>query len=181
MEFKKAVGLGIIIFMALSVFGYVGSSFFSEDENQKEYNGFTFYKSNVGWQTRVGDKTYRFTYLPSDLANISFSGPTKEILFANRIYLIYEPGNSLDTVSAMNTIGSFFYQKGTAINKACSIEEGCPDIPIKDCSENLGILFEKSEELALETRDGCVVLKADNSFDLNKLSERLIYSLLGII
>lgn len=181
MEYKKTVAWMIIIFMALSVFGYVGSSFFSEDTNKKEYNGFNFYRGTSGWIVKVGDESYLFNNLPEDLDNISFSGPTKDILFSNRVYLIYEPGSNLDVNTAMNKLGNFFFKNDKSINKACAFENGCPDIPIKDCSENPGILFQKDNKSSLEIEGKCMVLKGENSFEMEKLSERAIYSLLGII
>jgi len=182
MEYKKVVAWMIVIFMALSMFGYVGSSFFSEDTNKKEYNGFTFYKSTSGgWIVKTGGKDYLFTYLPTELENITFDGSTKDVLFSNRIYLIYEPEDNLNSDQAMNKMGTFFFTNNKAVNKACATAESCPDIPIKDCTDSPGVLFQKDNKSSLETKGKCLVLKGSDEFELNKVSERAIYSLLGII
>ncbi len=178
---KKLVGVFIVFIMTFSILGFIGGSFFTEDENVKKYKNHVFYLDAQGWRFQVGKEFYYFQYLPDQLANISMNLPTYNLFSDGKLYFGYEPGVTLNTDLAMNKLGTFFYNRNVVVVKACIKEKGCPDIPLIDCSNKNSLVFQKNNNSAIEAVNKCLVLNANDEVELNKVSERLLYNLLGIL
>jgi len=180
---KKLMGWIIIILMVLSVFGIVGS-FFAQDPdsaNKVEYNGFILYNRTSLWQMQSGDQWYTFQYFPSELENLSLTSNLGEWLNTEKVYLGYVPNDELNVENHLNSIGLVLYNMKIIPQKACAEEKDCPDIPILNCDENVGIIMQSGQESSIITDKKCLVLIAEDEEELRKLTERVIYSLLGVI
>ncbi len=179
MNWTKAMAYFIVFLMVFSVLGAIGSSFFSDDEREKEYNSFNFINMGSQWLLKIGDKDYYFQYLPEELENITSPGVDLNV---PRIYLAYKPDDTINFDKAFNSIGYVLYHhQETILQKACTVEEGCPDIPIIDCQEKAGIVVVSGEEDSY-TQDGkCLIITAVDNQELEKLTERLMYNLLKVM
>ena len=97
------------------------------------------------------------------------------------INIVYDPNEEITIGSAVNKLGNFFYKQDFVVQQACLVEENCPDIPIMDCENNQGIIFISGEENGYSQEDKCLRMTAVDSFELEKLTEKLIYRYLGVI
>jgi len=178
---KKAMGWFIIIFMSLSVVGFMGGSFFTGNTVFKEeiYNGYTFYDNN-GWQLDLGGNNYVFSYFPTELEELVVSVDIKQWFTGDKIYLGYKPGDNFSVSRNIQQLGAVFYSNSIMPQQACSVEEGCPDIPIIDCENKKSIIL-KSGLTGFVVDHNCLVVKAEDSVEMQKLTERLIYKLLGVM
>jgi len=178
---NKLVGIFIVLVMTLSILGFIGGSFFTQDENMKKYKNYIFYREAQGWRFQTGKDIYYFQYLPEQLINITVNAPTYNLFADSKLYFGYQPGENLNTDLAMSKLGNFFYKRNLVIIKACTLETGCPDIPLIECSEKNALVFRKANTTQIESTGKCLILKAQDELELNKLSERLLYNLLGIM
>ena len=176
---KKAMGWFIIIFMSLSVVGYMGGSFFTGATTFQEetYNGYKFY-NNSGWQLQYGEKQYYFNYYPSELEYLTI--PEVNLYESGKVYLAYQPEDEFSVNLYLQQLGSIFYINNFIPQQACTVEEGCPDIPVIDCEEKTGIILLAGDN-GFSKNNNCLVMKAENSQEMQKLTERLIYKLLGVM
>lgn len=178
---KKLVGIFIVLVMTLSILGFIGGSFFTQDENTKTYKNHVFYRESQGWRFQTGKEIYYFQYLPEQLSNITLDAPTYTLFSDSKLYFGYQPGEDLNTNLAMSKLGIFFYNRNLVVIKACTVEKDCPDIPVIDCTQKNSLIFQKTNNTLIEAVNKCLVLNAPDELELNKLSERLLYNLLSIM
>ena len=180
MNYTKVMAWFIIIVMALSVLGYVGGSFFSNTDtnNKMEYNGFRLLKTNEQWTLKIADNKYNFQYSPPELENLSL--PAGINFNTAKIYLGFQPGHEVEVGRYINALAATIYNNNILAQQACIVEDGCPDIPIIDCENKKGVIL-KSGTAGFSQVDNCLVLKAEDGAEMQKLTERLIYQLLGVM
>lgn len=169
----------IVSIMVLSVLGIISSSFFSEEEGKTEYGGFTFARVNNQWRLKAEGKDYYFQHLPQELENLTSPGEASWDI--PKIYLGFQPKDELNVDKAINQIAYVFYNKGAVPQKACITEEDCPDIPIMNCQEKQGVVIVSGEKNGYTQNEKCLRITAINNEELEKLTERLIYQLLGVM
>lgn len=180
MNKTKAMAWFIVLLMVFSVLGMVGSSFFSEDEGQVEYNGFTFIAVGSQWLLRSDAGEYYFQYLPQELENITSPGEIN--LDISKIYMGFQPKDIINFDKAINSIRYVLYNnQGIMSQKACIIERDCPDIPIINCREKQGIIVISGEKNSYTRDEKCLIMTAVDNQELSKLTERLVYKLVGVM
>lgn len=180
MDKTKAMAWFIVLVMVFSVMGIVGSSFFSEDEGRSEYNGFSFIKMGAQWLLRSEVEDYYFQYLPPELEDIT--SPSEIDLSVSRMYMGFQPKDTVDFDKAINLISYVLYNNFKIMpQKACIVERNCPDIPIIDCSEKPGIIVLSGEKNSYTRDEKCLIITAVDNQELDKLTERLIYKLVGVM
>jgi hypothetical protein len=179
MDTTKIMAWIIIILMTVSVLGVVGGSFFSEDGNEK-YNGFTFINTNNYWSLRINGEEYSFQYLPTELENLTL--PAESLDFSlGKVYLGFKPADTINWEGSLNLLAFTLYKQNIMPQESCLIEEGCPDIPIINCQENPGIIIVSGDETSYTQDQKCLIMTATDNQELTKLTERLIYKLLGVM
>lgn len=165
--------------MILSVAGFIAGSISAPPEAdipKTNYNGYEFVSYGTGWQLQVGGQPYLFQYFPTDLENISVPGNGPEILSQQKVYLGSMPKETVN----LQLWSLLLQNKGIIQQPACLTEEGCPDIPLMDCSKP-GITLNLGPANRIAVAEQCFVLEAADAAELDKLSERLAYSLLGVM
>lgn len=184
-NWNKVMAWFIVAIMVLSVLGIVGSSFFSGGE-RAEYNGFDLVKVNNLWLLKEGGKKgeeggndYYFRYLPSELENLSSPGEVK--VEGGRLYFGFQPDDRINFDKAIGSLAYFFYNQGVSSQKACITEKDCPDIPIINCEEKPGIVIISGEKNGYTQDEKCLIMTAADNEELEKLTERLLYKLLGVM
>jgi len=180
MNYSKLMAWFIIIIMALSVLGYVGGSFFSKEEQLLDYNGYKLYHINNQWTITLNSIKYSFQYSPLELEELEF--PTSfDIKSISKVYLGYNSNDTFKVENYINVLARVIYNQGKIIQQACTTEEGCPNIPIIDCVNNIGIIIVSGEENNYTLEGKCLRITAVDEVELLKLTERTIYSLLGVM
>ncbi len=168
---RKQLILGIVLIFLLVV-STAGFSWLSkEDETTKGVvteKGFKFYEQNGFWLTQIGDKVFSFSYLPSEVENITIEGIydlnnyTNQPLYFNKL----EEG----AIEILNNIKSYILR----YQKACTNEECKEDIPTKDCSNNF-IIFEEGGSLVYK-KENCVYIVGEQK----KGADAFLYKVLNI-
>jgi len=166
----------IVVLLVLSSLGFIlGQKGGQENTltNVKDYNGFKFYKTqNDKWVTNVGGVQYWFDYLPEDLVNISIP----DFVVPNKVYFLFNPlekDNNMDYV--MSKLSYVLSNLRKKMVPACISEQGCPDIPLKNCSEDFSFYFVKlrgnnasGNETSKNKRDGGNEINEDNENENNE-------------
>jgi hypothetical protein len=163
-----------IVFVGLLVLSTLGYSLMSNEErsdsSKVSENGYDFYREGDLWRTTIDGVTLRFSYLPSELENISVEGSYDLGSYYNQpLYLVGPSGAYLEV---LNVIGGYLlrYQEACAEGFKC---EG--DFPIKSCDNNI-IVFSNDEETKVYNNQSCVYIQGD----LTKGADAFLYKLLRI-
>jgi len=181
-DYKQMMGWFIIIVMVLSVGGIIGSGFNTPEQElpYEEYNGYKIYQYGLQSQVKVADQTYTFQYSPQMLESYALPLNVLSWLSKERVYLAYKPNDTIDFNQQLQLLSFIIYQNGIIPQQACTIEEGCPDIPLIDC-ENDGVILLSSTENIITSDNKCLVLEAENPEEMQRLTERVIYGILGVM
>jgi hypothetical protein len=170
----------VLVVMVFSVVAIVLTQFNTTGASYK-YKEYTFYPTQNGWLLRLGGQRYDFSYLPIDLENVSGS----KILPGEKIYILYNPGNNnITTGYSTQRLRYYLYNRGYRIVDGCITEEGCPkDLPIVDCSNATAqaLYYTYGESPNTNTKEKCIYVEGKDNQDLYKASERLLYSMLGVM
>ncbi|MBS3123702.1 hypothetical protein J4437_03615 [Candidatus Woesearchaeota archaeon] len=184
MDRKKVMAWFISFIMVSSVFGYV-LSFLGADniniEQTKEYNGFTFTNQNGYWVLKSGTQSYVFQNFPIDLEQLSLPMPISDWSTKEKIYLAYQPQDNMSVTQESQFIGTILSNRGIIVQQACTEEQDCPDIPVINCEKNSGLIMHSGKENLISSKQNCLVLEAENIAEMQKLTERVAYGLLGIL
>ena len=172
----------IIVLMVSSVIGYVSFSGQPVDSTSDyEFNGHKFNNINNLWVTKINEQDIFFDYLPNEVNNISYSND--KLSTSNKVYLSYDP--SKKDASMDYIISKLAYSLGVLsykINLACISEKDCPDIPVVSCETGSNILLLKiGSNVEIYKDQGCLVIEGKDLYELNKVSDRFIYSISGVI
>ena len=168
------LGFGIIMLMVGSV---LSLWVFKEEQNTEtttyEYNGYKFVDSNNGYIININNKNIAFNYLPNELEDIEAEGFN---FVNNKYYILFDPAELNEgsyEVTKIKAILNYFSILGVP---ACVKDEGCSNIPIKDCSADA--IYLKKESDKIYNQDKCIVLSYDNS---GKIIDLFFYKALGVV
>ncbi len=188
---KKLMAYFICILMVLSVAGFIGvggglngsgATGASVSENTDSYNGYQFYNSGYSWQLIFDGRYIPFTYHPEELKEISFDLDINHILLAGKIYVIDDAADSIESAEQITFLQGLIYELRKVGQDACIKEEGCGDVPIVSCDTiTAGILLQSGIEQKAYIKDACVVLEGKDLDELTQLSDRLSYTMLGVM
>lgn len=182
-----------IIFLLFLLLVFL-SGCFSQD--RYVYNGFTVFKHSLGWGVNiyVGElgrpHIINLHYGPRELEDIVVeSGVRNVILSAKKIYVSFDPEMSnrvvvgaMDIVKVTGTHpvwGIFKITTQAALTKSDgeNIVKTCKDAKEGD----VVIVFESANDTKIYYDEDCVILQAKNDSDLVRVSDRLVYILLGVM
>ncbi len=166
------LGLGIILLMVGSV---LSLWVFKEEQNTEtttfEYNGYKFINSNNGYILNINNKNIAFNYLPNELEDINIEGFN---FVNNKYYILFDSAELNEGSYEVSKIKAILNYFGVSGVPACIKEEGCTDIPIKDCSTDA--IYLKKGDNKIYNQDKCIVLSYDNS---GKIIDLFFYKALG--
>lgn len=187
MDRKKLLwSLFIVFIMVFSAFGVIFYGFSAPEEKLK-YGEQKFTMTQKGFMTRVGDKTYTFTHYPQDLERISASKEMTDWLKTTKMfYLTYDQNQS--TVGQI-AAAQFEFQKTLRNAGIFSVnamtqenEYGLPVITCKNATRFVPVLeFRESNETLIAHEGDCVILEAYYGEDFYRLTDRIVYGILGIM
>jgi hypothetical protein len=178
--------MGII--MVGSVFGVIFFGFGpGSGTGSVKYNDFKFINKGSFWSTIVDGREALFTYFPDDVKSITVDGSIIGVLknklevdvtsdfndtFAQEISLAgYNLGITL------NNFNVFVRQGFTAEN-----DYNFPIITCEDANNFVPVIYFKSaNETNVHLKDNCVIADALRQDDVERIKDRLVYGMLGVI
>ena len=168
------LGFGIIMLMIGSV---LSLWVFKEEGNTEttayEYNGYKFLKSNNGYILNINNKNIAFNYLPNELEDIE----AESFNFANnKYYILFDPAELTESSYELNKINIILNYLGILGIPACVKDEGCSNIPIKDCSADA--IYLKKGDNNIYNQDKCIILSYNNG---GKIIDLFFYKALGVM
>lgn len=172
--------LGLI--MIFSILGYSltsGTDSSNTGLDSYTYNGREYIRTAQGYAVNIGEGYIQFNYGPKELEDINL--PLFNI--ANKVYLGYDSDikdQNIDFI--IQKLNNALLYKNIRPVKACIKDSStCPNIPIVDCSLNdKSIIISKQDKLEINTDRNCLYVKGTIA-DLDKVSDKLVMSWLGLI
>ena len=176
--------LFIVFIMVMSVFGYMWGS----GRTKLNYNGFKFYAlENGGFMLKMDDYNAAFNYYPSELELVEIPSSAKSIFKAPMFYTTSDYNSTFkETIDEVKfniaqVIGS---DSGTFVKNAYTSEtEYDTDvITCADATPSVPVIYiMRSNSTSITLENSCVTIKAVNRQEMFMASERLVYSILGVM
>ena len=188
MEKKTLMAWVIIVVMVLSVVGFVlvdtGPS-----ETKKRFGDYTFYRTREGWRSEIGGQEMFFNYVPDQVAQIAFDDKAKQILTTAVILAVsYDPNDRSAQIMGelqyyveqlLNENGRVFVLRGLTNTSAYPV---LPELSCRNASQNLPVIvFEHANSTQVIAKDWCMMVQAATSQDLFLLTDRVLFTVLGVL
>ncbi len=185
---KKIIVFLIGFIMVASVFGVIFFGFNTADATRRlKYNGFEFINRGSFWSTNVNEREAWFTYFPTDVELVSVNDD-----IIKRLINVIE----IDVTSEFNDtfaeqISLAEYNMGLTLNnfnvfvRQGFTNENQYNFPVITCESSTNfvpvIYFKSSNETKVYLENNCIIAEALTQADVEKIKDRLVYGILGII
>lgn len=172
---------GIIFIMVFSLFA-IGLG--SDDENYSgenlEYNGFNLTNIQGVWYLDLLGIRFGFEYSPVELESLESVDLSSE-RFSGRSYVVFDPEQFSEASLEINRLRGFLMIMNDVVSPACIKEEGCGDLPIVDCEDDvLKVFIRNGENSSISKEGSCIVL--DSKYGEEQLViNRFMYGILGVM
>ncbi|MEM3154440.1 MAG: hypothetical protein QW165_02615 [Candidatus Woesearchaeota archaeon] len=185
METKKIIGLGIIAIMILSTVALVMVDFAVGPSSTFKYNGFKFRQMDGQLTAKIDGQQRVFLFFPGDLEYIRIPEDVKSMLQKPVLTVTYDPNSTLSP----NMAEAQYYlevqlQDRKIIERAVTDNDGI-ELPQKTCAEATEaqpvVEFIESNTSVIKAVGNCIQVQALDAFDLYQQTERLVYSILGVM
>ena len=183
---KQIIVYFIAFIMVSSIFGIMFSGYNSQS-NSIKYKGIKFTQQNNQWSTTINNQKLLFNYLPIDVEQITLNQDIKSAIYNKPQLDITSDVN--DTFSeeialaqytialALNNV-NIYPRPGFTTNNKFNLSI----ITCKDATQAVPvILFKQSNQTKVSIKDNCIIAEAKNNFDILRIKDRLLYSILGVI
>ena len=201
MSEKKSNKIIIVLFIILIIGSF--SMYFYQKSRYKDtyfdYNGFAVHKvkdkaNNDIYQTKIflgeNPQPYLITtrYNPTELEEIEVLNDFKKDLFKKEIYITMDSNSTAVSDLAATEISKItgnilLYNIPT--HGALTLPVEGKDNPIKTCNDvtkdQTIILLKQSNQSKIYSQNGCIILEGKDEFDLIRVANRLILTLLGVM
>ncbi len=167
-----------------------------------KYNGFVFVKTNSTWDTIVLQKknstngtilrdVYLTTYFaPKELEDIKFNNSARSIVKNSGIYMTFDPKMGQYAVLAGIEVGKIIGNKNDlfnvpvipAVSSNINYTGAYPFITCANATNTIGVIeFRVGDQAEIKSEGNCVIITGTTETDLVRSSDRLIFSLMGIM
>lgn len=192
------IGIILAVIMIASTIGFALLERYQgqQQAQQSTYRGYTFMKTDYGWQTILKlsnqDIIINTFYLPQEVENISSDGkPLLNEFFQKAIFIVADSYTERQAALEYNVLGNIALR----MQLACSVEDQnstfCIEnnLPIKSCddatSETKIIVLQELEENSTEEalvnyKNSCLIVKGKGS-ELIKANEKALFLIFNII
>lgn len=180
---KNMVSLFIIIIMVSSVMGFIWGR---DSTDTQRYNGYKFLLKNNRWILNVDkNKELSFNYLPQEVENINLSQDIVNSLSDKiEIDLTYDIDDDFAQTIAIaqqemaNNLNNIYIRNGLTNETSYNI----PIITCTNATEQIPVIYiQKSNQTSLSFDNNCIIIEAQNEFDISRIIDRIIYTILGIM
>lgn len=186
---RTIMGIVVIVIMVSSALAIINSGDNNTSSgNSVKYNGYAFGQQDSKWTVKVNGKLLAFGNHPLELESISVSQAIiQAITDSNPVVVTNNPGSvNREYIAAaqyeLRQYTEIFF--GKAFVNGFTIN-AMPDVPVVTCTNSTlqapVILFEDSNVTSVSIDGGCIKVSAKYNTDYQKLVERILYSLIGIM
>lgn len=199
---KKILWIFVILIVSFAL-GVAGMLIYQKNRYKDtyfEYNGYTIHKvtdksGNNVYQTQIfvgkDARPYYITtrFSPNELEYINVNNYNlNSNLFKKEIYITMGPSSTAVSVLAATEIskitGNFFIFNVPTHGALTSSVEG-KNVTVKTCNDvstDQSIIYLKqTNESKIYSKKGCIILEGKDEYDLIKVANKLILTLLGVI
>lgn len=183
---RNMVAFFIVFIMTTSIAGFLINS--NSTSEKLEYNGFEFSRVGNYYMTKVEGKRIYFTYPPENLAQMEIPPEAGEAIRNTKmLYVAYNESQPFvkDYALLQYNINDVLknhlntYVVNALLNKN---EYGLPVVSCKNATQTVPvIIFKESNSSSITYDNGCITLNGEFRQDFYALTERLLYSVFGII
>ena len=173
-ERKRVVfAVFIILTMVLGTVGFIGSGSVNTVQPSK-FRGHELVSGNGVWEVSL-NKEEKLTFYenPVELEKLPYIPIDKS---SGRVYVAYSPLEERSELNpAIQRLVGLFRYKRVIVQTACLGEEGCvEDIPIVNCEGVISVVWVRSSNETMMSRDGsCIVVEGDIA-GLERLTNRIL-------
>ncbi|MGM5485180.1 MAG: hypothetical protein ACQEP1_04900 [Nanobdellota archaeon] len=175
-------GIFTIIVMVGGGVGIFANNMGNNNE-ETGYNDFSFTRTREGWITEIDGREMAFTSHPLELERYNVSDDVADTIRGSKgVILTNDPSSRLrnDIARAQQNL-----KKKTAINMRNAFNtESEYDVPVIGCANSTEevpvIVFEQGNSSEI-TKDDCIHVRSATASDFMRLSERIVYELLGVM
>ena len=171
--------------MITSMFGVIFYGY-SNPENTVTYNDYKFKITAEGYETTIGDAIYSMPYLPQDVEDVNISPDIKNYFEETPVVVLTsDPDSSYkqDIAVASYNINSVLTSQDKYGRNAFTSEFN--DLPVITCENaTMGLLIVEisyTNQTSITGNNQCLDMTFDSSYNLQRISTKLMYMLLGII
>ncbi len=180
------------VLIAFMVFIMIGTTFsfvffgFSSAPEKVNYEGIKFMRKNNVWTARIYEREAAFTFLPSEVSEISAAD------FSNKLQNKLE----IDTTSDINstfkvpialaqhqmglTLAAYnvYLRKGFTTNNSFNL----PIITCNDATEAVPVVYFKyGNSTGIYVENNCIIAESSSEAGFIMAKDRLLYGILGVI
>lgn len=184
---KKLIGLGIIGIMILSTLALVIVDFASNSGGgtSLKYNGYKFTVTEQQIKAKVNGQQKSFFFFPRDLEYIQIPDEVKVLLQKPVLTVTYNPNSTLaESLGGAQYYVVYQLSDEKTIELALTNNEGF-DLPQKSCVDATDaqpvIELAESNESGIKAQGNCITIQALDEFDLKQQTERVVYTILGVM
>ena len=183
---KKIMGILMGIVMFGSLFTFVFFGFSGSSTGRITHNGFEFINRGTHWSTEVGGIPAFFTYFPSDLGfifvDLDVINSLKNAVQIDFTSEFNDTASQSISLAAFNmdlTLKNFnvFVRQGFTTQQqnflVIKCEEATNFVPV--------IYFKSSNITKVDLNNNCITVEASTPQDFERIKDRLVYGILGII
>ena len=185
---KTALYMSILIIFIMVTSGF-GVMFygFSNPSSTVKYKDFKFKLTQQGYQTKINGNQYYFEALPQDVEDIPIEFGTKyTILNSQAVIITSDPDSAYKEELALAHYN--LNQMVLSLNKnvANAFTKENENLPVVTCM-NSSLQFpvieivESNVTEASMGDNGCVTVEFDSSFNLRRITSKIMYLILGVI
>ena len=183
---KKIMGIVMGIVMFGSLFTFIFFGFGGRSAGKITYNGFEFINRGDHWSTTIDGRPAFFTYFPDDLGFIFVNLDVINSL--RNVVQIDITSDFNDTFSQSISLAE--YNMGLTLNNFnvfirqgfTTEQQNFPVITCEDASNFVPVVYFKSSNVTkVNLNNSCVIVEALTPQDFERIKDRLVYGILGII
>lgn len=178
------VSIFIVVIMVSSTLGFILTRSTSSSQN---YNGHKFYLRNNHWVLEKDKQEYSFYFHPSELENINLSSSlTFTLQDSPVIALSFNPNASLEYIDYSRfTLAENLFRQNTYVINGITQPHKNYNLSIITCQnatpQQPVLILRKANTTQIREEKPCFYLEASSEYDFIALTERTIYSLLGVM
>lgn len=170
--------LGLILLFSTA--GYFASDYASTQNPSIKYKGIEFKQNDYGyWSFIINKQEYITQFNPQDTENVSINAQKALGEYSGKVLYIASPGSEDYSENARTEIGRNLYSWITKENFVCLNQDCLEDYPIKNCSEDNIISFQKSETSQVIANENCIIIEYKEG-EAELVADAFIFRILGL-
>ncbi len=186
-EKKSKLGAVLVFFIAFIMVSSIIGFIYGGERDTFKYKDIKFTRTQNEWSAVINNRKMVFNYFPAEVEGVNVSSDVitallnkPEIDTTSETDDMFAEEIALAQYNMALTLNNFniYMRRGFTTNNTF-------DLPIITC-ENATVVvpiiyFEHSNETRVSIENNCVIAEARNNFDVLRIKDRLLYSILGII